>query len=160
MIRYRSLILSVKRPSCLSTLDKSSAITQGLIAKPRESLMLRLTTRRRLFLILGIIVFVSFAAQMREVTQREGAFYKGGDVPVGSDFYAFYSAGRIVLDGSGEQLYDLKRQQAEQRESLETDEYHGFVPFPYPAYFAAAYSLIARLPFLWAYLVNTALMLV
>jgi hypothetical protein len=130
------------------------------IANSRGKLIERLTTPRRLLLTFGIIVFVAFAAQMREVAQREGAFFRGSDVPVGADFYAFYSAGKILLGGDGPQLYDLARQQAEQERTLDSDTYEGFVPFPYPAFFAAPYALIARLPFLWAYFFTSALMLV
>jgi hypothetical protein len=127
--------------------------------EPRTPLIERLTTPRRLLLIFGIIVFVTLAAQVRAVAQREGAFYKSGEVPVGADFFVFYSAGQIVASGDGEQLYDLDRQRVEQARTLGTDEFDGFLPFAYPAFVAAPYAVLARLPFLWAYAVNTALML-
>jgi len=130
-----------------------------LAASERGSLVERLTTPRRLFLALGIIVFVTFAAQIREVANHEGAFYRGGDVPVGSDFFVFYSAGQIAASGDGDQLYDLDRQRSEQARTLETDAFDGFLPFAYPAFVAVPYSLLAQVPFLWAYAISTLILL-
>jgi alpha-1,2-mannosyltransferase len=127
--------------------------------EPRAPLIERLTTPRRLLLIFGVIVLVTLAAQVRAVAQREGPFYKGGEVPIGADFFVFYSAGQIVASGDGDQLYDLDRQRTEQARTLGTDDFDGFLPFAYPAFVAAPYAVLSRLPFLWAYAVNTALML-
>jgi hypothetical protein len=128
-------------------------------AERRASLIERLTTPRRVFLALAIIICVAFGAQMREVVQREGNFYKGGAVPVGSDFNAFFSAGRIIFRGDGENLYDLQRQQVEQIRTLQNETFDGFQPFAYPAFVAVPYALLARLEFLWAYLIHSVFMI-
>ncbi|MFL5761832.1 MAG: glycosyltransferase family 87 protein [Thermomicrobiales bacterium] len=125
----------------------------------RAPMIERLTSPRRLLLVFSVIACIGFLAQVRAVLTHEGNFYRGGEVPIGADFNAFYSAGRIVLRGDGSHLYDLDRQQTEQQRTLGRDDFDGFQPFAYPAFVAAPYALLARLPFLWAYIVQTVCML-
>ncbi len=134
---------------------------EPIVTSPSPSLIARLTTNRRLLLALGLILCITVGAQVRAVAQRDGLFYRGGEVPIGSDFTAFYSAGRILAEGDGEQLYDLDRQQATQARVLgrAEGEYDKLQPFAYPAFVAAPYALLAKIPFLGAYLLTTALML-
>lgn len=99
--------------------------------------------------VLGSIV-VSFAAV---VFTAEGSSSLAGRV--GGDFPAFYGSGSIVADGDVEELYEFDRQLAAQR-GLHQDE--GALYFAYPPPVAAAYSIIARLPYVAAYVVQTLLM--
>lgn len=105
---------------------------------------------------LGAVLLISVVAQGRLVIDREGAFYPGGEVPVGADFLVFYAAGRIVADGDGDRLYDPARQSSEQVEVLGRDR--GLAIFPYPAFVALPYAALAGLPLAWAYVVATVAM--
>lgn len=75
---------------------------------------------------------------------------------VGGDFPAFYGAGSIVADGDLERLYDPTRQAEAQVDLLGEGS---VLYFAYPPPVAAAYSLLAHLPYVLAYAVHTAVML-
>lgn len=125
----------------------------------RGTLIARLTAANRIIVALGVVVCVILGAQVRAVAQHDGNFYKGGRVPIGADFVAFYGAGAIVAGGDGAHLYDLQRQLAAQVHTLARKDFAGFQPYPYPAFVAAPYAVLARMPFLWAYAINTILLL-
>jgi len=74
---------------------------------------------------------------------------------VGGDFPAFYGAGTVVAEGDADELYDIRRQQRSQADLVADGEVQYFA---YPPPVAAAYSLLARLPYLGAYVVHTTLM--
>ncbi len=135
--------------------NDSPANTTG----PRAALISRLTTPRRLMLAVIVVFCITLGAQIRAVWLHEGAFYAGGEVPLGGDLLAFYSAGLIVAEGDGEHLYDLDRQIAAQKQAIGDSGFDGLLPFAYPAFVAAPYALLARLPLIPAYLVVTPLML-
>jgi hypothetical protein len=117
----------------------------------------RLSPISFLTVCLGVVLIGVLVAQARLVVDREGAFYPGGEVPVGADFLVFYGAGRIVADGDGSHLYDPARQLSEQVEVLGRDR--GLAIFPYPAFVAVPYAGLAKLPLAWAYFVATVAML-
>jgi hypothetical protein len=98
---------------------------------------------------LALLFVVYVAAQVKLVASRDGMFYPGTQIVVGGDFLVFYTAGRIVAAGDSRDLYDPARQLREQHEILGRDR--GLAIFPYPAFVAAPYALIARLPFASAY---------
>ena len=77
---------------------------------------------------------------------------------IGGDYPAFYAAGKIVIGGHRDQLYDLARHQAEQKNLFGDDHSDGVVYFPYPPFLAAAYAPLAALPYKSSYLVHTAMM--
>jgi hypothetical protein len=87
------------------------------------------------------------------VAGAEGAASLAGRV--GGDFPAFYGAGSVVADGDLDQLYEPERQAEAQAELLDDE---GVLYFAYPPPVAAAYSLLARLPYVAAYVVHTVLM--
>jgi hypothetical protein len=116
----------------------------------------RVTPLGFLTLCLGVVLIAVVAAQARLVIDHEGAFYPGGQVPVGADFLVFYGAGRIVADGDGNRLYDPARQLSEQVEVVGRDR--GLAIFPYPAFVAVPYAGLAKLSLPWAYVVATVAM--
>jgi hypothetical protein len=64
---------------------------------------------------------------------------------LGGDFPSFYGAGRVVLDGDGDSLYDpLTQRQAQQELHNDADE---FLYFAYPPFVAVGYAAIAWLPY-------------
>lgn len=113
----------------------------------------RLSPLALLTLGLGVVLFANLIAQARIVIGNEDGFYPGGDTPVGADFMVFYSAGRIVANGDGDQLYEPARQIAEQVEILGIDR--GLAVFPYPAFVAVPYAALGGLSLPWAYTVTT-----
>jgi hypothetical protein len=64
---------------------------------------------------------------------------------LGGDFPSFYAAGRIVLDGDADALYDPSVQRSYQ-EGLHEDAGE-FLYFAYPPFVAVAYAAIAWLPY-------------
>jgi hypothetical protein len=55
---------------------------------------------------------------------------------IGPDYVQFYTAGRILLQGSSAQLYDMGFQQLSQQELFGGD-WSDFVPFAGPPFFAS-----------------------
>lgn len=78
-----------------------------------------------------------------------------GAQPLGGDFVAFYTAGRIVLDGRAPQLYDLETLQDAQRAVLGAPQRHGLIAYANPPSVAAGYAGLAWLPYRAAYVVCT-----
>lgn len=76
-----------------------------------------------------------------------GASTVGGRL--GGDFPAFYAAGRIVIEGSGDALYDPATQ-AEYQEALYPED-DGYLFFAYPQVTALAYAALAILPYRLAF---------
>lgn len=76
-----------------------------------------------------------------------GASTVGGRL--GGDFPAFYAAGRIVIEGSGDALYDPALQ-AEYQEALYPED-DGYLFFAYPPFTAVAYAALAILPYRLAF---------
>jgi alpha-1,2-mannosyltransferase len=106
---------------------------------------------------MAALLAVIAAAQIELVAHRDGMFYADRDVPVGADFLAFYAAGRIVAAGDGHNLYQPERQAKEQREILGRDR--GLAAFPYPAFVALPYAMLAKLSLPWAYALTTLVMI-
>jgi hypothetical protein len=77
---------------------------------------------------------------------------------LGGDFPSFYSAGTIVAEGDGEQLYDAALQ-ADVQDGLFGEE-AGFLYFSYPPYSAIPYAALSLLPFRSAFLIHSLLLLV
>jgi hypothetical protein len=76
---------------------------------------------------------------------------------LGGDFTEFYGAGKIVLSGRLDKLYDRNEQTSAQKDIvLERD---AFVPFAYPPQMALFYSLFSMIPFQASYLLHTFLMI-
>lgn len=94
---------------------------------------------------------ISFVAV---IVSADGASSLAGRV--GGDFPAFYGAGSIVAAGDFDELYVPDRQAEAQRELFEGEP--GVLYFAYPPPVAAAYSVLARLPYVPAYTIHTLLM--
>jgi alpha-1,2-mannosyltransferase len=77
---------------------------------------------------------------------------------VGGDYPEFYGAGRIILDGDGDRLYDPDVQAESQRDLFPPDE-TGYLDFAYPPAVAAAYAPFALLPYRLSYLVHSGLLM-
>lgn len=80
--------------------------------------------------------------------------------PLGGDYLAFYTAGRMVLDGDLDQLYDEAAQQ-ERFSAILPHLPPGScrLPYRYPPIFAVAMAPLAALPFAVSYLVFSLLSL-
>ena len=85
----------------------------------------------------------------------EGVQILSGEL--GGDFPAFYGAGRIVLDGNVDQLYNVEQQLAEQRGLHEISG--KYLCFAYPPFVALPYAALAVFPYRIAYVINVLLML-
>ena len=79
--------------------------------------------------------------------------------PVGGDFISPYAAGRLVLEGVGHRLYDLRLQQQMQGRIVGRPDFRGLCSFVNPPAVAVAFAPLAMLPFRVAYVVYTALLL-
>jgi hypothetical protein len=70
------------------------------------------------------------------------------------DFTIFYTAGKIILQGQGRELYDLDTQFAIQREfASEVKQRDNPLPFNHPPFEALLFAPLARLPYVAAYVV-------
>jgi hypothetical protein len=94
------------------------------------------------------------ASFLAVVLAADGASSLAGRV--GGDFPAFYGAGSVVADGDADRLYDIDRQQ-EAQAGLHEEEVD-VLYFAYPPPVAAAYSSLARLDYVPAYVIHTGLM--
>ncbi|MHB0858214.1 MAG: glycosyltransferase family 87 protein [Anaerolineae bacterium] len=68
--------------------------------------------------------------------------------PVGSDFTAFYSGGKLVLDGRSASLYHLRSQREVQVAILADPDNPWLSPFVNPPFVALAFAPFALLPYL------------
>lgn len=121
-------------------------------------LLRALTSARflRLIALAGVIgwllAFLVHFATLESLTDRDGE-------PIGGDFVSVYTAGRLVLEGHAADLYDLRLQQKTQGVIVGEAAYRGLCSFVSPPGVAAAFAPLALLPFRWAYLVYTAVLL-
>ena len=76
---------------------------------------------------------------------------------LGADYPAFYAAGRIIAEGDGRSLYSSERQASAQVGLFPSHE-NFFIPFPYPAFVAVAYSPLAMLSYRFSYFIHTMIM--
>ncbi|MDQ3980113.1 MAG: DUF2029 domain-containing protein [Actinomycetota bacterium] len=76
---------------------------------------------------------------------------------LGGDYPEFYGAGRIVLDGDGDGLYDAEVQARSQEGLFPEDDEPGHLDFAYPPAVAAGYALFALIPYRLSYVVHTLL---
>ena len=70
--------------------------------------------------------------------------------PLGNDFASFFSAGRLALDGQPAAAYDWGLHFANQRQVHGTDL---AFPWSYPPTFLVVVTVLATLPYVWAWLV-------
>ncbi len=113
-----------------------------------ESWAWRLTWYPRLLLLAIGAAFVVV------VLAGDGSSTTGGRV--GGDYPAFYSAGTLVADGRIDDLYDTAAQAEIQDDLLGGED--GYLGFAYAPHVAAAYALLAELPYRTSYVVHTMLM--
>ncbi len=99
---------------------------------------------------LGLAVHL---ATNRSLVDRNGE-------PIGGDFISPYAAGRLVLEGAGARLYDLRLQQRTQGRIIGRPEFRGLCSFVNPPVVAVALAPLALLPFHAAYCLYTGLLLV
>ncbi len=78
---------------------------------------------------------------------------------LGGDFPAFYGAGRLVLEGQSQDIWDWGEQSRIQRAYLDTGpEGASILPFPYAPHVALAFASIAWMPYRLAYAVSWVVM--
>jgi len=91
------------------------------------------------------------------------AFFSGSGAStltgrLGGDFPAFYSAGRIIVEGDWKNLYSAEKQASLQK-SLFPGEETSFLVFVNPPFWAMLYAPLSYLDYRIAYLVHTLFML-
>jgi hypothetical protein len=122
-----------------------------------RSLARRLTSPSRLWLMGGIFgVFILAAFVVQHATARR--LVDDQEVILGRDFVAFYTAGRVVRDGHGRQIYDYATQASAQAAVIAPETREGTAYFTNPAFVAVPYAIAARLPYLGAFYLHTLLM--
>jgi hypothetical protein len=109
------------------------------------TLLALLTTPAPLVLLGLILTLGSGTLMVRYVSGLEGPATPDGRLVAG-DFMAFYTGGRLIVDGDGSQLYDLKAQHALQAELKGTAD-GPWQPFVNPPLLAVALAGISQLPF-------------
>lgn len=97
---------------------------------------------------LAILVAILLAVLIAVLTARNGAIVSGR---LGGDFPAFYTAGKLVVQGESHSIYDPERMLSEQQRVIPSGGYLSFVNPPHFAYF---YALFGVLPFNFAFLVH------
>jgi len=114
-----------------------------------ETTAARLERAARAVLVAFVVAFL--------VTVATGSGSSTAAGRLGGDYPAFYSAGRIVLDGDASHLYEPARQEQAQHD-LFGGEHDGFLYFAYPPPVAALYAPLAALPYRLSYALHTLLM--
>ena len=109
----------------------------------------RLERAARAVLVAFVVAFL--------VTVATGSGSSTAAGRLGGDYPAFYSAGRIVLEGDASRLYEPGRQEQAQND-LFGGEHDGFLYFAYPTPVAALYTPFAALPYRLSYALHTLLM--
>ncbi|HZQ41941.1 MAG TPA: glycosyltransferase family 87 protein [Acidobacteriaceae bacterium] len=130
------------------TRDPESSELGVLVAAPPDGSQLltpraksRVEIRRALLIILlGLQLTIFLGGASRS--------FQGG-----TDFRAFYGAGRLVLDGRGSSLYSHSAQEQIQR--LVISPTHKTLPFLYPPFASLLFVPLARLPYNLAFAVFT-----
>jgi len=123
-----------------------------------SSLILRMTAPGCLKVV-GLICFASWLAVFVIHHARTESLVDEQNNVIGRDFFAFYAAGRIALQGPVDSIYDQQLQKNVQALILAPETQEGIDYFINPASVAAAYSLFARLPYRTAFYLHTLLML-
>lgn len=118
----------------------------------------QVTTAPRLAMI-GVTIFVAWCIAFVIHHAQADRLVDRNNIVIGRDFMAFYVGGRIVLEGEGRRLYDPHLQQQTQDAIVSPEKLEGLSYYINPAPVAAAYSLLARLPYRLAFYVHTLLML-
>lgn len=103
-------------------------------------------TRQRYALLLGAALWSGWLVSL---AAGPGLLDLTGQVK-GTDFVEFYAAGRIVLDGAADRLYDLRFQQEVEHALTAPQDWPGLHGFLNPPFFALLFVPFARLPYLWA----------
>lgn len=78
---------------------------------------------------------------------------------VGGDFFHFYSAGQLVLEGRGENLYDMATQQGVQRRIIGDESFDRLAFYINPPTVATVMAPLAMLPYRVAFCLYSAAML-
>ncbi len=98
------------------------------------------------------IGFVAFHAKAEKLVDEN-------NIVLGRDFMAFYLSGRIIYEDNGADLYEPLVQQNTQDAILVHEKLEGLSYYINPASVAVAYSVLARLPYRWAFYSHTLFML-
>ena len=122
------------------------------------SFIFRMTTPSRIKVV-GLICFTVWSVVFVIHHALSDKLADEAGNAIGRDFLAFYAAGAIALDGAGDDVYDAALQERTQAQIIAPATQQGISYFINPASMAAAYSLFARLPYLSAFYLHTAMML-
>ncbi len=90
-------------------------------------------------IVIVVVLVALVPAALTIVGQGDRAARLGGDFP------SFYAAGRIIIEGEGDSLYDPALQRDYQAEFH--DDPDEFLSFAYPPFVAVIYATIAWLPY-------------
>src|SRR3954463_10059657 len=106
----------------------------SLLCRVTSVAQLRLTAT--VYMVLLLVLFVVQQAGVKGLVGQNG-------VVVGRDFLVFYTAGRMVNEGKGAQLYDPVAQKSIQDEILAPQRREGTSYYTNPASVAVAYASIS-----------------
>lgn len=109
--------------------------------------------------MVGVALFVGWGVGFVFYHAAADRLVDANNIVLGRDFMAFYVGGSIVKDGNGERLYEPAFQQVTQDAILGAEKLQGLSYYINPAPVAVVYSLLARLPYLWAFYGHTLFML-
>lgn len=118
--------------------------------------MLTLLTPWRLKWYPRVILFALAAGFLIAIFTGSGASTLTGRL--GGDFPAFYSAGRIIAEGNGRNLYSLKKQFSSER-GLFPGEETSYIAFVNPPFWAALYSPLSLMNYRLSYVIHTLLLI-
>lgn len=117
-----------------------------------NSILCMMTAWRIKYYSIAILVGFFLAVLFSVITARDGAIITGR---LGGDFPAFYTAGKLVVQGESQSIYDSDRMLSEQKHIIPTG---GYLPFVNPPHFAYFYAPFGALPYNFAFLVHYCLL--
>lgn len=141
-----------ERGEDMSSATTASAERPAFPAETAESILERIQFLGMTFGILLVLGMVVWFYPFDDALDRQGT-------PLGGDFVMFYVAGRAVWQGESDSLYDEARNQERIRALFPEVRPHFSLPFRYPPFVAVLLAPLAALPFFWAWLVFTGLLL-
>jgi hypothetical protein len=107
---------------------------------PNEILSERMTFLGRAMLVVFLVGWVAWFAPFDNLLDLRGT-------PWGADYSMFYVAGRVVLEGAGERLYDQAEHQQRLHALFPGIEPSFCLPYRYPPFVAVLMAPLAALPY-------------
>src|SRR5258708_177718 len=127
-----------------------------MMAQRRAGLIQRLLTgqasRPEVRFVCFAVLSFAFVLLMMSFATFDGNSTTFGQ-PLGADFAGFYSAGKLLNEHPGEQLYDFPLQDQIYHEVLPGLPEFEKLPYVHPPFFTLIFRPLAYLPYSWAYFI-------